>query len=310
MRWWFVPVAMTVGCACDNVVVSTEPAQGATGVLANASLTATMTAPDPDVTVTLTDDAGAAVPGTLAIDSTTVVFTPDAPLNPSTAYTFDIDNCSGTTSVAFTTGALGTPVDDPASLVGGTYVIEFGTARVTNPPRVQDLIDVLYTDFAIAASVQAVGDGSADMMLAYVEGEPYEQDLCSATLPLDPFAFTNPWFELNADGASLRFSVGDVPMETLRMSGAFTADGQALEELYVHLVFDTRPIVPSIDPDPDASPSLACDFMGAVGVPCVECASGAGTFCADIEMYGVSAHRITPEMTSWDADDVATQTCE
>lgn len=311
MRFWIVlpVVAFASGCACDNVVVSTVPTQGASGVLANASLVATMTAPDPDVTIAVVDDAGNAVPGTTTVDSTTVVFTPDAPMEASTPHTMTITNCSGDTAVNFTTSELGTAVADPAGLVGGTFVVDFGSARTTSPAGVQALLTALNSSFSVAASVQAVGDTSADMMLGYVAGDPPAQDLCSQTIPLDSFDFTNPWFDLQADGAPIRFSVGDVPTETLRMSGAFASDGQSLEELHVHMVFDTRPIVPSIDPSPEASPMLACDFMSALGVPCVECASGAGAFCADIEMTGMTAGRVAGAMEPWDATDVATQTC-
>lgn len=302
-------VALAVGCTCDNVVVSTVPEAGATGVLANAPLTATMTSPDPDVTITVVDDAGNVVAGATTIDSTAVVFTPDAPLEASTPHTMTITNCSGDTAVDFTTSALGSPVSDPASLVDGTFLVDFGSARTTTPPGVQGLLVALNDNFSLAASVQGVGDTSADMLLGYMSGDPPEQDLCSQTIPLDTFEFANPWFDLEADGAPLRFSVGDVPTETLRMSGAFAADGQSLEELHVHIVFDTRPIVPSIDPEPDASPTLACDFMGALSVPCVECADGAGPYCADIEMTGMTATRVAAALAPWDAGDVATQTC-
>ena len=312
MRWsvFGAVVVLATGCACDNAVVSTLPAQGATDVVANSQLTAEMTAPDPDVTITVVDDAGNAVAGTTTIDSTTVVFTPTAPMEASTPHTMTITNCSGDTAVGFTTSELGTPVADAASLVGGTFVVDFGSARATSPAGVQGLLSALNTSFSLAASVQGVESNSADLMLGYMAGEPPEQDLCSATIPLDAFTFANPWFDLQADGASLRFSVGDVPTETLRMSGAFAADGETLQELHVHVVFDTRPIVPSIDPDPEASPALACDFMGALGVPCVECASGAGAYCADIEMSGMTANRVGATMEPWDATDVATQTCE
>lgn len=309
--WLLLPVVgFAVGCTCDNVVVSTVPEAGATGVLANSSLTATMTAPDPDVTIAVVDDAGNAVPGTTTVDSTTVVFTPDAPMEASTPHTMTITNCSGDTAVGFTTGELGTPVSDPNSLVGGTFVVDFGSAETTSPPGVQSLLTALNASFSLAASVQAVGDDSAELMLGYMAGDPPTQDLCSQTIPLDSFDFANPWFDLQADGASLRFSVGDVPTETLRMSGAFAADGQTLEQLHVHIVFDTRPIVPSIDASPDASPALACDFMGALTVPCVECADGSGPYCADIEMTGMTATRVAATMEPWTASDVATQTCE
>ena len=302
-------VSLAIGCTCDNVVVATFPESGATGVLANASLSATLTTPDPDVTIAVVDDAGNAVAGSTTVDSNTAVFTPDAPMEASTQHTMTITNCSGETAVDFTTSELGTPVSDPSSLVHGTFVVDFGSARTTTPPGVQGLLVALNDSFSLAASVQMVGETSADMMLGYMDGEPPTQDLCSQTIPLDTFEFSNPWFDLEADGAPLRFSVGDVPTETLRMSGAFAADGQSLEELHVHIVFDTRPIVPSIDPDPEASPTLACDFMGALNVQCVECAEGAGPYCADIEMTGMTATRVVATMEPWDSDDVATQTC-
>ena len=62
-----------------------------------------------------------------------VVFTPDEPLAPGTQYTATLDYCGGQPSVAFQTSELGTPIENPNALSGGTYTMDLSQARVVKP---------------------------------------------------------------------------------------------------------------------------------------------------------------------------------
>lgn len=45
-------------------------------------------------------------------------------------------------------------------------------------------------------------------------------------------------------------------------------------------LLDTRPLVPLIDPDPNAPPTAACDLMAPLGVACTACPTGGDTCVA------------------------------
>jgi len=125
-------VSFIAGCGQETVtlpgVVSVTPAQGATGVLINTTVTATFSmAMNPASittgTFTVTGPGGTAVAGAVAYSGTTATFTPSAVLAYGTTYTATI-----------TTGAL---APGGAALLGPT-VWSFTT--ITPPPTVASTI--------------------------------------------------------------------------------------------------------------------------------------------------------------------------
>jgi hypothetical protein len=109
-----VLIAMLPGCGSGSgtrlplpAVVSTVPADAATGVHLSAAISATFNqqmnqSTVNDATFVLSDPAGALVEGAVAYDSAsfTATFTPDAPLAPNTVYMAGIS--SGVTNLANT----------------------------------------------------------------------------------------------------------------------------------------------------------------------------------------------------------------
>jgi hypothetical protein len=92
-------VAFIAGCGQETVtvpaVVSAVPAQGATGVVINTTISATFSmAMNPTTldasTFTVTGPGGTAVAGTVAYSGTTATFTPSAVLAYSSLYTATI----------------------------------------------------------------------------------------------------------------------------------------------------------------------------------------------------------------------------
>jgi hypothetical protein len=125
-------VFFIAGCGQETVtipgVASVTPAQGATGVVINTTVTATFTmamnsASITTATFTVTGPGGTAVAGTVAYSGSTATFTPSAVLAYGTTYTATI-----------TTGAA-TP--GGAELIGN-YVWTFTT--ITPPPAVESTI--------------------------------------------------------------------------------------------------------------------------------------------------------------------------
>jgi methionine-rich copper-binding protein CopC len=133
----------------DPTVISTNPANDATGVALNQSIAATFSeAMNPltitSANVTVTAPGGIAVPGTVNYAGTTLTFTPTNPLAASTAFTGTI-----------TTGAT----DLAGNPLANNYVWTFttGAAPDTTPPTVvstnpADLKTNVFINEAIAAT--------------------------------------------------------------------------------------------------------------------------------------------------------------
>ncbi|MFY9854767.1 MAG: Ig-like domain-containing protein, partial [Terracidiphilus sp.] len=120
-------VVFAAGCGQETVslpgVISVTPAQGATGVAVNATVTATFSMAMSPASIstssfTVTGPGGTAVAGTVAYSGTTATFTPSAVLAYGTTYTATI-----------TTGASS---PGGAELIG-PYVWSFTTASQVFP---------------------------------------------------------------------------------------------------------------------------------------------------------------------------------
>ena len=71
-----------------------------------------------------------------------VYFTPNAPLQPSTAYVANLTYCGSETPVAvgFSTSDLGTAADDVTVFEGKTYSLDLSSGNFVQPAGVGDLI--------------------------------------------------------------------------------------------------------------------------------------------------------------------------
>jgi hypothetical protein len=141
--WWLV--ALVTGAGCKNTeddtvaedfchLGETVPAQGSSDACFVDDiefLIDTWSQSGAGSTVELEDAAGHDVAGSTTIDNVLVVFDPSAPLTPSAPYTATLlESCAGTTTLHFTTGAWGEPLDDPNALVGSVYVVDVNDPAV------------------------------------------------------------------------------------------------------------------------------------------------------------------------------------
>lgn len=294
---------------CAITVTGSDPADGATGVYTRAPLSVTLSDVDDGAALRVLNEAGEPANGEFTVDETTLTFTPFA-LAPNAAHTLEITTCAGVETRSFTTSDLGAPVATPDDLVGATFEIDFGSTRSANPEGVPDLLGQVYTDYMLAATITAVHDDEVELVLGYLFRDPLAQDTCSATIPVPAFAWSNPHFDLTADGYALQFSVGPVTTNTLQVAGSLRADGSAIEELAVHVNLDSRPLIAAFSDDPTAPEDTMCVFTALAGVPCSACPDGSGEFCLDLQMSGITAPRVDATLTPWTEEDVAGETCE
>ena len=162
-------VAFIAGCGQETVtvpaVVSAVPAQGATGVVINTTISATFSmAMNPTTldasTFTVTGPGGTAVAGTVAYSGTTATFTPSAVLAYSSLYTATI-----------TTGAKnlgGVPLV-------GNYVWSFTT--ITPPPTV-------------IATIPA--NGATNVPIGQVLSATFSEAMTPASISAATFTVTGP----------------------------------------------------------------------------------------------------------------------
>jgi ketosteroid isomerase-like protein len=162
----FVLVALAAGCGREQafspvspVVVATSPANGATGVLLNTTVTATFSTVMAPATIntttfTLTGPGAAPVSGAVAYAGTTATFTPAASLAANTLYTGTITtgatdpggNALGVNFVwSFTTGAATVISEVPA---GGATLVAVNTlvsATFSEPMNAATLTALTFT---------------------------------------------------------------------------------------------------------------------------------------------------------------------
>jgi hypothetical protein len=162
----FVLVALAAGCGREQafspvspVVVATSPANGATGVLLNTTVTATFSTVMAPATIntttfTLTGPGAAPVSGAVAYAGTTATFTPAASLAANTLYTGTITtgatdpggNALGVNFVwSFTTGAPTVISEVPA---GGATLVAVNTlvsATFSKPMNAATLTALTFT---------------------------------------------------------------------------------------------------------------------------------------------------------------------
>lgn len=160
-------VIFTAGCGQETVtipgVVSVTPAQGATGVVINTTVTATFSmamnsASITTGTFTVTGPGGTAIAGTVAYSGSTATFTPSAVLAYGTTYTATI-----------TTGASSS---GGAELVG-PYVWSFTT--ITPPPTVLSTIPA---------------NGAANVPIGQVLSATFSEAMSPATISATTFTLT------------------------------------------------------------------------------------------------------------------------
>lgn len=131
----------TVASTCEATVRTVSPASdGQSNFYFRDNVIFSLSEGSDAAEVELTTLDGTIVTGSTWIDDQVddeedirVVFTPDEPLAPGTEYSAMLAYCGGTPSVNFRTSSLGTPIENPATLLGSTYTMDLSEARVVKP---------------------------------------------------------------------------------------------------------------------------------------------------------------------------------
>lgn len=273
---------------CNNAVLVTHPAEGATDVFYRTAVEFQLAAPEPGATLTLVDQAGREVLGTSSVNGSTVVFTPYDLLDSDTGYTATLDwACEPSVSVSWATTDVG-PAVDASDLIGRSYSVSLGSGRFVEPPGVGVLLGSMIEFNMLIGVTNATGDRVYLRGSMSSEASSTEQDMCVTTLEYPPADFSqNPFFEMAADSLPLKIAGFDTAFEDMVLSGAISPDYTRVEGVTLSATIDTRPFVDMISPGGDES--AVCTLMVTFGVDCEACSDGTGDYCLGLHVDSMVA---------------------
>ncbi len=276
------------GDACSVTVNSTVPASGSTSAYYRANVEFALS--DPDSTATITTDI-AGHQGTSA-DGLTVSWVLDSPLTPNTAYTATLDYCGGSVPLSFTTSDLGTQIGDPTSLIGRTYVVALGNARITQPAGIGSVLSsYLTTD--ILMGVNDLSGTSLTLLGAVAQSgvTPDVQNTCDPSIPFPVADFSaQPFFTVGPQTTTLSVAGYDVEIDNLQVTGTFASDGTYFDGGTLSGTIDTRPLAPLIDSS--GNEGAICDLAVNFGASCEPCPSDGQPYCLTLVADQILAEQV------------------
>ena len=279
-------------CECNVIIDETFPSAGAGDAFFASPIEFHLSDPDPTAALTVSGVDGASA---LDEDEDRVIFTPDAPLSPLTAYSATLDYCGGCqqATVDFTTSEVGEVVG-PMMLDNRAYRLGLESGRVLVPEGVGDILLTYLGEASVLVGVRSADEAWVRMIGAVASSEePEVQDFCLPTLDFPDAGFgDNPLFQIGPETTELAVAGLTIRVEDLHVSGAFSPDADYLAGARLAGRVDTRGLGELID---EASGDGAvCDLVSGCGVTCVPCGDGA-PYCLELDIADMTAE-IVPGM--------------
>lgn len=277
--------------SCGITIKSTLPAANAVDANYRGAIEFNLSDADPTATVS----SSIAGTTTLVDDGETVIYTPNAPLAPSTAYTVTLDYCGGTADLSFTTSSDGTPLADVQVLVGRTYALDLAGARILEPAGVGSVLTSYLTQ-DILVGITAVSSTEINMIGAIgAEGaNPPEQDYCDPSIPFPVADFDEqPYFQIGPQTTTLAVAGFALEIVNLEITGTFAADASYFAGGTLAGVIDTRPLAPLLGEDGDEG--AICDLAVSFGAVCSACPSDGEPYCLTLVADQIVAEEVAGE---------------
>ena len=304
---------------CGVEISNTAPAAGNSNFYYRGDIRVTLT--DADDTAEISID-GVTGTSTRADDNKSLSFTPDAPLDPSTGYTFNVDYCGGNPAIDFTTSSLGTAIADPASLSGAVFALDLQAddVEIVIPAGVGSVLES-YLEIALLLEVESADASTLSMFGALgqdADGE--KQEFCDPTLPFPEADFTGaPYFQLGPQTTTISAAGYDVEIRDLFISGTFASDGSYWGGGVLQGSVDTRPLVPLLEDcdsdgsttetDDDCEEGAICELVEGFGVACEDCGDGS-EFCLEIKAIGLGGDSVDTDLEEVEMADCHEQCAE
>jgi len=302
--------------SCGVEASSSSPSSGSANIYVKSSVSFELSAEDATATISLADSAGTAVSGSSSVDGTTVTFTPDADLTPSTEYTASLTYCGSAdpATATFTTSDLGTPLEN--SIAGNTYAVDVASGTFVQPAGVGSLIgDAINVNILLGI----VDDANDELVVrgAISEEGSMAQDTCTETLEDFPAAdfSSSPYFEIPEGDLTLSVAGYTATIYSLNVSGMFSADGSYFGGGELRGKLDARDLVDIANELGLGAESAddICALVVGFGVPCEPCSDG-NPYCVGVEVIDLEAEETGTELVAVTQEDIdaaiAEGTCE
>ncbi len=235
-------------------------------------------------------------------DDKTVFFQPDAPLAPSTPYSYTVSYCTADVVIDFTTSGLGEDIADVDGLVGQVYELDLASGRIVVPEGVGSVLES-YLTVQVLLEVLSSGDEIEFLGAIADEDNPGTQDFCIQTLEFPEAAdFSDaPYFVIGPATTTISVADYEVTIEDLEISGTFSADGTWFGGAVFAGSIDTRPLAELVGDDEEED--AVCNLVAGFGVSCIECPDST-PYCLKIRAVDLSAIAVDT-----DVEEVAVEDC-
>jgi hypothetical protein len=186
-----------------------------------------------------------------------------------------------TETVAFTTSALGEPLDDPKAVEGRTYLVDLGDGRFAEPAGVGPLLKTQVTQ-SILLTVTSVDATSLTMIGGLTGASKSTQDFCLPTINFPkPADFTEaPYWEVQADETILNVAENDVAIQNLVISGHVLLGRRDLRGRVLAGTIDTSLLGVLLG---SKDPGYLCDLADDFGDECTKCPDGS-PYCLGLRL--------------------------
>ena len=307
--FYFSCVLVGIGCAetgiieekipetetCAAEIINTTPYPESVDMYYRAKIEVELSQPDPAASITLTDETGANVSGSITFSDKIIGFQPDLPLQPSHSYLAKLQYCGSTdpVEIPFTTSLLGTPLDGGNELlVGRKYSVDLASGNVLAPLGVGDMLQgILQNTFLI--SVRDHYDDKLDVRFALSKPNSLEQDFCVPTLEQFPLIdlSDSPHFILDYRNIPIIVSTFAVTIYDFKASGTVAPDASYFGWIEASGVLDGRelyPVLQNFGLNVNNEEEF-CALLENFGHLCQECPLDDRSYCMPIKLDQVEA---------------------
>jgi hypothetical protein len=283
---WFTDTADWVGDACRHRIVTTQPADKATGWYWREPLELFVSTEQHERYETYLIDAdGIRLPvePEWSEEGLSAKLTVPGGLRANHTYTWHVHDCLEDAVVTFQTSEFGEPLTGGASsLTDRTYLLDLTAADWTQPPGLGPVL-ALYFTTPVLLGVEVASVDSIDFLGAPGAADPLAgviQDRQASTWDFGATSFaSSPYFEAEVDEVIFAFQGTSVVVNDFRLEGTFNASGEAFGGALLTGQADTRHLGMLLG-DPDNLGAM-CEYAGKLGIFCDPCPDGE-SYCLDM----------------------------
>jgi len=275
---------------CNVDIQDVSPRDNESGVYWRSDVTVWLDGDDSTASLSVTDEDGNALAGTVTNDDGTVTFTADAGLVPDQNHSMAFSWCGGDEATEFQTSELGLPLE--TDLTAQTFALDLGSATWIEPAGLGAIVgDAL--DMSLLVGVQSVG-AEIDFIGALGADGTDDQDLCMPTIDFEPGDFSDsPYFQVGPEDLPVELMGITLTIHGMEVSGTFAADGGWLGGVELQGALDMAEVGPALGEVvgiPLSDPDMACDLLVGFGIECQPCPHKDEVHCLTLHLADIEAN--------------------